>query len=690
MKVLLASALLLVGLAGCTTPAPPRPKALPANPTSAPVREVVHPSLSAVGLDPKALDRKADPCEDFYQFACGNWIAQTKIPADRARWVRSFSEIHKRNEGDLRAILDAAAKSKGDGAQGKLGAFYRACLDDKAVEKVRLAPLAPLLRRIRRVSDAASLRALVAELHLQQVWVLFSINGDQDQGDTSRNIVHLDQDGLGLPDRDYYVKQGSAAKKLREGYRAHVARMLRLTGWSQRGAERAAGEVMALETQLAKLSKTRVERRNARKMYNKIDGKTLKRGTPHFAWQRYFEALGLGSIDVLDVSSPKFFRGLDKLLADTKPSVWRSYLTWHLLHAYASQLAKPFADEAFALQKLLTGQKTQRPRWKRCIAATDDALGELLAQPFVDKRFAGERKGVVTKMVHAISAAFGEVLEKLPWMDAATREKAHEKRKAMAFLIGYPDHWRRYDFAVGKAHLANVRAARSFELRRRLARVGKPVDLREWEMSPPTVNAYYQPTKNHMVFPAGILQPPFYDHRAAVAVNMGAMGMVVGHELTHGFDDEGSTFDARGNLRNWWAPTVRQAFEKRTRCMVKQYSGYEPLPKVKLDGELTLGENIADAGGVKLAYRAYRALRRGKPRLRAEGFDEDQLFFLSVGQIWCARARDSLTKLRARTDPHSAPRFRVNGSLTNSPEFAQAFHCKAGTAMAPVKRCEVW
>jgi putative endopeptidase len=689
---------LALAIAGCTKPAPQtgptktgptkaKPKA-----AKAPAMPAIKKSLADVGLDATALDRSVDPCKDFYRFACGGWIKRTKIPGDKPRWVRSFSEIHQRNEADLKSMLEVAAKSPGeaDKVRAKLGAFFRACMDTKKVERAKLRPLSPLLRQIRKVKTAEDLRDVVLELHRQKVWVFFSIDGDQDFADATRNIAHLDQAGLGLPDRDYYLKKDAKSVKLRAAYQQHVARMLRLSGYSKARAKRAAKEVMAIETALAKVSKTRVQRRDPRKMYNKIDRKGVLKAVPRFGWKRYLAGLGLGKVRDISVTAPKFFAGLNRLLGAKKPREFGSYLTWHVLHAYAPRVSKSFVDEAFALKKVLTGQKEQRPRWKRCVASTDAALGELLAQPFIAKRFAGDSKKVVTQMVHAIGKVFGKLLVELPWLDKQTRAKARQKLDKMAFLIGYPERWRRYPFAVGTSYAANVQAARAHELRRRLARIGKAVDPKEWEMSPPTVNAYYHPLKNHMVFPAGILQPPFYTPGAAIAVNMGAMGMVVGHELTHGFDDQGSRFDAFGNLKNWWGKAVRGAFEKRTQCMIDQYAGYEPLPGVKLNGKLTLGENIADAGGVKLAYRAYKALRAGKPPIEAEGLSEDQLFFVSNAQIWCAKARESFVRLRAKTDPHSPPRFRVNGALQNAPEFSQAFGCKAATPMAPAKRCEVW
>jgi putative endopeptidase len=383
---------------------------------------------------------------------------------------------------------------------------------------------------------------------------------------------------------------------------------------------------------------------------------------------------------------------MNKLLKTIKPAQWQSYLQWHVVRANAGSLSKAFVDESFALEQKLLGTPTQRVRYKRCIESTDAALGDLLAQPFIKTRFGGGSKEAVEGMVAEIGKVFGDQLDQVDWMDAPTRERGHKKLKAIAYLIGYPKTWINYTYSVdGKDHAKNTLAAHAFETHRRLARIGKPLDREAWEMSAPTVNAYYHPNKNHMVFPAGILQPPFYNPKATVAVNMGGMGMVVGHELTHGFDDEGSQFAWNGNLENWWEPPVREKFEKKTGCVVDQYGKYEPLPEAKVDGKLTLGENIADMGGVRLAFEAYRRMRKdAKEQIVADGFSEDQQFFLALGQLWCMKGREEYVRNAVKLDPHSPPKFRVNGPLTNFPAFAKAFQCDPGTKMAPINRCEVW
>jgi putative endopeptidase len=446
-----------------------------------------------------------------------------------------------------------------------------------------------------------------------------------------------------------------------------------------------------IETSLAKVSKSRVERRDPSGMYNRVDRGVLATLAPTIAWDGYFAALGAPEARALSVTAPKFFEGLDALVRREKAEALRDYLVWHVLHRTAPNLGAALEAEAFALTQLLTGQKVERARFKRCVDATDEALGDLLAQPFVERRFAGESKLAAESYVRAIAAEMRTKLDGLAWMDAATRDKARAKLDAMAYLIGYPAKWKSYDFPLGEAHAANVLAGAAFRVRDNLAKIGKSVDRGEWFMTPPTVNAYYDPQKNQMVFPAGILQPPFYSASASVPVNLGAMGMVVGHELTHGFDDEGSQFDAVGNLASWWSPDTRGTFESRAACVEQQYAAYEVLPGIKLNGNLTLGENIADAGGVELAFRAYRALRREAPtRVVADGLDEDQQFFVAAGQIWCAEYRDEAARLMAATDPHSHPRHRVNGPLSHLPAFAEAFACKAGSPMVAAPRCEVW
>jgi putative endopeptidase len=685
-KAVLASAL---ALAACS-PGKPHGPQVP-EPTEPAVHQT---SLAEVGLDASAMNRSADPCVDFYQFACGGWEQQTEIPGDQPRWNRSFSEIHERNQNDLRAILEAlAASPPADAARRKLGDFWTACMDEAAVEKAGLEPIAELLTAIETLAgDLNKLEPLLARLHARGVYPFFDIDSGQDFRDATKMIAHVDQNGLGLPDRDLYLKDDEKSQALRRFYHGHVERLFALSGYSAERAKKAADDVMALETAIAKISKTRVERRDPEGMYNKIDRTGLVERGKGIDWKRYLEARALEGVNDINVTSVPFIEGLGPILDGAGGRTLAHYLRWHLLHATAAALPKKLVDEDFALTKALTGQEENRARWKLCVEATDGALGELLAQPYVEQRFSPKSRDAVEGMVSEISKAFARVVHDLAWMDDATRSRALAKLLKMEYLIGYPDDWKSYDFEISRTSYAgNVLSASAFDVSRELAKIGKPVDRQEWLMTPPTVNAYYNPLKNQMVFPAGILQPPFFAASAGVAVNMGGMGMVVGHELTHGFDDKGSQFDAFGNLKSWWAPEVRGRFDERTKCVEEQYADYEALPGLELNGKLTLGENIADAGGVKLAFHAFRSMRRSADVIVvAEGFSEDQQFFLSLGQVWCSKYREDFARLRAQTDTHSPPRWRVNGSLRNTPEFAQAFACPAGAPMQPPTSCSVW
>jgi putative endopeptidase len=670
-------------------PASPRPSPAPA---AAPAPPAKHVTLDDVGLDPAALDRTADPCQDFYQYACGGWLAQNEIPADRTRWGRNI-EVAQRNQNALKSLLEgAAAQPGGDPARQAVGTFYGACMNEAALEAAGTKGIDPLVKKVRAVRDVPSLVAAVAELHRHGIFSFFVVASEQDAKDATRVIGRLDQGGLGLPDRDNYVDDGARSKEIRTQYLGHIGRMMQLAGKTPADAKKAADDVMAIETGLAKAAKTRVERRDPAGMYNRVDRAGLARLAPAWGWDAYFKGLGFPDLRDLNVTSPAFLQGLDRLLASTKPAAWRAYLEWQVLNATADALPKRFHEEAFTLHRFLSGQEKLRERWRTCVFATDAALGESLGRLFVDRHFAGESRDAVRQMVAAIGEAFGERVGELDWMDEATKARAREKRQQIAYLIGYPSTWRAYDFPLDpKVHAANVLAGQAFEVKRQLAKVGQPVDREGWQMTPPTVNAYYDPQLNQMAFPAGILQPPFYSARSSVAVNMGATGETISHELIHGFDDEGSQYDAKGNLASWWEPETRRRFEAKTQCVVDQYSAYEPLPGAKINGKLTLGENIADIGGLKLAFRAYRALRKGaRERLLADGFDEDQQFFLSFGQSQCTKWREERARTLLQTDPHSPQKFRTNGAVTNVPEFARAFSCAEGKALNPKQRCDVW
>ena len=660
--------------------------ALPAGPPARPV------TLQSTGLSPEWLDRSVDACQDFYQLACGGLLKNVEIPADKSAWGPS-QQLQLRTEELLRTMLEKAAHQPGDEPiQKKLGAWYGACMDEPAIEKAGVTPLKPLFAVVARVKDAATLDAAVIELHKRGIFPLFDIGSQQDFKDATLVIAGLDQDGLGLPDRDYYLDDDAKTKDVREAYRTHVQRMFALAGERAAASKQAAEDVLRIETALAGLAQDKVSRRDPYKIYHKIDRQGLDEAAKGFPWSDYFKGLGFPEIKDVSVNSVPYFAGIEALLRGEKPATWRSYLRWNVLASQAGRLGKAFVDERFSLRQKLTGQKEIEPRWKRCVQSTDRALGELLAQEYVKARFDAASKRGAEDLIKTIRSAMGAELGSLPWMDPATRAAAQEKLARMNDKIGYPVRWKSYDFEVrAGAYAANALASDTFELARSLRKVGKPVDRDDWQMTPPTVNAYYDSSLNEMVFPAGILQPPFFDKAFAPAVNYGATGAVMGHELTHGFDDEGSQFDGAGNLRNWWSDATGKLFKEQTRCVVDQYAGYEAVPGVKLNGDLTAGENIADIGGLKLALTAFREARKGAAeRFVADGYTEEQVFFLAYGQSWCEKERPEYLELLAKTNPHSPPRYRVDGVVSDLPAFGEAFSCKEGAPMRPAKVCAVW
>jgi putative endopeptidase len=679
-----------------TSSPPPRPATETASgapaasepaPAAGPQKPIKNATLASVGLDPEALDRKADPCEDFYQFACGNWIANTEIDADKPIAMRSFVSIEDRNEAYLHDMLEKARTQPGnDPIMKKLGAFYGSCMDEAAIEKAGIKPAQPLLASINRIKDAKTLTAAVATLQAAGVNVLFDFGPIEDSADATRMIAGIDQGGLGLPDRDYYLVDDAQHVKLRAAYAELVTTMLVAAGHKPDAAKQEVADILALETEIAKVSKDKVARRDPKGMYNKIDREGVAKAMPHFEWNAFWKTVGLASVKDVTVTSPELLAGLDALIVKTKPAVWRNYLTAHTLRQLGAYLPKQIEDARFQLEQALTGQPEQRARWKRCIGHTDSALGDLLAQIFVRDRFAGASKSAAEEQVRAITAAMKANLDTLPWMDATTKSRAYDKLAAMANYIGYPSKWRDYAFKVAPTSwAANALAGRRAETAHQLAKIGKPVDRDDWGFSAPTVNAYYNPSQNKMMFPAGILQPPFYSVDSSIPVNLGGMGMVVGHELTHGFDDEGSQFDAQGNMKNWWQPETEKQFKQRTQCVIDQYNQYG------LNGANTVGENIADIGGVKLALAGYRSLRASAPdTVVADGFTEDQQFFLAFGQVWCAKMRPEYEKMLVTVDPHSPARWRVNGTASATPDFAKAFRCKLGAKMRPANQCVVW
>jgi putative endopeptidase len=671
--------------------ASPEPAAGELPPAEKPVKPVKNATLQSIGLDPSALDRTADPCEDFYQFACGGWIAKTEIAADKPIAMRSFVEISDRNLEYERDLLEKTkATPETAPIMDKLTAFYGSCMDTAAIDKAGLQPIQPFLRAIAKIKDPKTLSAAIIQLQVAGANALFAFGPTEDFANAQNVIAGIDQAGLGLPDRDYYLED--AHEDMREAYVEYVTALLVEAGHKPDQAKQEAADVLALETEIAKVHKDKVAMRDPKGVYNKIDRAGVAKAMPHFDWDGFWKAVGLPKQQDVTVSAPEFLTGVDALIVKTKPQTWRNYLVAFAINDATGQLGQKIEDIEFKFNSKLTGAKEQRPRWKRCIARTDAALGDLLGQMFVRDKFAGASKTAAEDQVKAISEAMKQNLDALPWMDAATKQKAYAKLTAMAYQIGYPKKWRTYAFEIDrKTWGANAQAGRRAEAMRQFAKIGKPVDRDDWSISAPTVNAFYNPLHNKMVFPAGILQPPFYSVDHSIPVNLGAMGMVVGHELTHGFDDQGSQFDAVGNMTNWWQPDTEKQFKARTQCVIDQYGKYPAAGGTKLNGALTVGENIADIGGLKLAKAAYRALRASAPEtMVADGFTEDQQFYISFAQAWCAKSRPEYESMLVTVDPHSPPQWRVNGTAAATPDFAKAFRCKAGAKLRPANACVVW
>jgi endothelin-converting enzyme/putative endopeptidase len=570
-------------------------------------------------------------------------------------------------------------------------------MDEAGVEARGVADLRAEWARIDAISDRNALAAEWARLHAAGIGAPFELSSDQDAKDATQVIGILPQGGLSLPDREYYLSPDPKNAAIRAAYDGEVRTMLRLAGVPPAAAEAQAKAIFDLERQLAETHWSRTEMRDPARIYNRVDRAGLEKLAPAFPWARYLQGMGHPDIDAVSVTTPRFVEKVGQLFDTTPLDAWKAYLRWHLLDemAQARALPRAFVDASFAFQsKNFTGAKELQPRWKRCVAETDKALGEALGITYVDRYFGAEGKDRTTRLVDEIEKAMRRDLDGVSWMDAPTREKALRKLGKVFNKVGYPARWRDYskmELTRG-SYFFDLLAAGRFEVKRQLDKIGKPVDRDEWLMSPPTVNAYYNPTLNEMVFPAGILQPPFFNKLAPEPVNYGSIGLVVGHELTHGFDDEGRQYDADGNLRDWWTPRVAKEFEARAQCLVEQYDRYESVPGAKLNGKLTLGENIADQGGLRLAYAAMQAAQRGKPGEKVLGFTAEQQFFLGFAQAWCTKMREPYARLLVTTDPHSPARFRVNGPLSNSAEFARAFACAEGAPMvrAAAKRCEVW
>lgn len=652
------------------------------------------PSGTMAGFDASALDKSVNPCSDFYQYACGTWLKNNPIPPDQASWGR-FGELAERNRVVLHTILDKAASPEGARSPltKQIGDYYASCMDETAIERKGIIALKPELDRIAGLNSKAAFTAEIARLHNDGVDAFFGFGSGQDFKDSTAVIAQFDQSGLGLPERDYYIRDDAKSKEIREKYVVHLRKMFVLLGKTNDEASAAANSVMAFETALAKASQDVVTRRDPTKIYHKMTVAELAKLAPSFDLATYLKDVSAPKFEVVNVAAPDFITAMEQSL---QPAQWpslKNYLTWHYIHSEAALLPKDFVDETFDFySKTLAGAKEQKARWKRCVAYTDNELGEALGRLYVEQTFGADGKERTLKMVHALEQSLGEDIKKLDWMTPETKTRALEKLAAITNKIGYPEKYRDYSSVkiVRGDALGNSQRASQVEFHRQLDKIGKPVDRLEWGMTPPTVNAYYDPQMNNVNFPAGILQPPFFDKSLDDAVNFGAIGAVVGHELTHGFDDEGRQFDAKGNLTDWWTPKDADAFETRTQCIMDEYGAFVVSGDLKLNGKLTLGENTADNGGLRIAYAALMNSLAGKMPAKRDGLTAQQRFFLGWSQVWCENGTEQQERLRVQTDPHSLDRFRVNGVVSNMPEFQQAFGCKVGDAMVRPKACRVW
>jgi putative endopeptidase len=648
-------------------------------------------------FDLTAVDKTADPCVDFYQYSCGNWIKNNPIPPDKTRWGR-FVSLAEYNLYVLRDILEkAAAPGPRSDIDQKVGDYYAACMDEATIEKKGPTPLQPEMERIAAIKSRKELIAQVAHMHRNGIEALFSFYSMPDMHNSNLTIASVDQGGITLPDRDYYLKDDAKSVETRQKYRQHVQKMFELTGDNPDVAAAAAKSVLATETGLAKAAMDRTERRDPKNLDHMMEATEIAALAPNFDLIEYFAGNGSPTFTSLNVGNPAFFKTVNGQLSRVALDDWKTYLRWRTLDTYAPALSQAFVDEDFEFsRKFMAGQKEIEPRWKRCVRSTDHSLGMALGQLYVDKVFGPDSKARTLKMVQAIEQAMHADIGQISWMSDTTRQRAYAKLNAVVNNIGYPDQWRDYSTVIVQRddYAGNSMRAATFEVKRENDKIQKPTDRKDWDMTPPTVNAYYRAEMNDINFPAGILQPPFYDKEMDDAVNFGAIGVVIGHELTHGFDDQGRKYDAAGNLQDWWTPEDQKAFARRAACTADEYSSFVAVKddkgEVHLNGKLTLGENTADNGGLKLAYLALMNMIGDHQLKPIDGFTPQQRFFLAYGQIWCQNVTDRQARVLAIVDPHSPGRWRVNGAAQNSAAFQQAFGCKDGQPMVREPACRVW
>jgi len=647
-------------------------------------------------LDVKAMDKTADPCVDFYRYSCGGWQTRNPIPPDQTSWS-VYGKLYQDNLNFLRGILEqAAADKKRDMVTQEIGDFYGACMDEAIVEKRGLSALQSDLDAIAKLKSAKAITPLLARLQFAYGrTILFAQGSTQDPDDSEQQIAEIDQGGLGLPDRDYYMKDDAKSKEIRERYVQHVQKVFELMGEDSATAKQDAATVMRMETALAKAQLSRVDRRDPYKLKHKMKVADLAQLAPNIDWVAYYKDLKYPAIPIMNVATPDYFKQISAQLASEPIADWKTYLRFHVVDPASPFLPAKFVDENFEFyRKYLRGAKEQQPRWKRCVQYADRDLGEALGQAYVKKLFSPALKTSTLDMTRRIEEAMAQRIRDLDWMSPETKQQALAKLAGIRNKIGYPDKWRDYSSVrIARDDFAgNVSRAQEFERRRDINKVGQPVDHGEWGMTPPTVNAYYNPQMNDVNFAAGVLQPPLYDAKLDDAPNYGDTGGTIGHELTHGFDDEGSQFDAKGNLKNWWTKEDREKFDTRTKCVQDQYAGYVVVDDIHINSKLTLGEDVADLGGEILAYIAWQDATKGKNLQPMDGLNPDQRFFVGFAQWACSNERPEDMRVRAATDPHSPAKYRVNGVVVNMPEFSKAFSCKAGQPMVstPEKLCKVW